>query len=111
MGATLLVNIWAISRDQSSWPEEPLAFRPERFLAGGFHEGVDLKGGNFELIPFSTGRRICTGMSLGLRMVQFMTATLVHAFDWRLGEAAGKFDMVEAYGFGQRVEEEDRPLE
>ncbi|KAK8934002.1 Flavonoid 3'-monooxygenase [Platanthera zijinensis] len=101
-GATLLVNIWAISRDPSSWPEEPLAFRPERFLAGGFHEGVDVKGGDFELIPFGAGRRICAGMSLGLRMVQFMTATLVHAFDWRLGEAAGKLDMEEAYGLTLR---------
>ncbi|KAK8962474.1 Flavonoid 3'-monooxygenase [Platanthera guangdongensis] len=101
-GATLLVNIWAISRDQSSWPEEPLAFKPERFLAGGFHEGVDVKGGDFELIQFGAGRRICAGMSLGLRMVQFMTATLVHAFDWRLGEAARKLDMEEAYGLTLR---------
>ncbi|KAK8971441.1 Flavonoid 3'-monooxygenase [Platanthera guangdongensis] len=41
-------------------------------------------------------------MRLGLRMVQFMMATLVHAFDWRLGEAARKLDMEEAYGLTLR---------
>nr|BBG28367.1 flavonoid 3'-hydroxylase 1 [Cymbidium hybrid cultivar] len=103
-GATLLVNVWSIGRDPSMWPDEPLAFRPGRFLAGGRHEGVDVKGNDFELIPFGAGRRICVGLSLGLRMVQFMTATLIHAFDWELagGETAEKLDMEEAYGLTLR---------
>jgi flavonoid 3'-monooxygenase len=99
-GTTLLVNVWAISRDPASWGPDALEFRPERFLAGGLHESVDMKGGDYELIPFGAGRRICAGLSWGLRMVTLMTATLVHTFDWSLvnGMTAKELDMEEAYG-------------
>ncbi|XP_066317522.1 flavonoid 3'-monooxygenase CYP75B3-like [Miscanthus floridulus] len=98
-GTTLLVNVWAIARDPEAWPE-PLQFRPDRFHPGGSHAGVDVKGSDFELIPFGAGRRICAGLSWGLRMVTLMTATLVHALDWDLadGMTADKLDMEEAYG-------------
>ncbi|XP_072978874.1 flavonoid 3'-monooxygenase CYP75B137 [Typha angustifolia] len=98
-GATLLVNVWAIARDPTSWPD-PLEFRPARFFSGGPQERMDVKGNDFELIPFGAGRRICAGMSLGFKMVQFMTATLVHAFDWALpkGQSPENLDMEEAYG-------------
>ncbi|KAJ3673846.1 hypothetical protein LUZ60_005838 [Juncus effusus] len=96
---TLLVNVWAISKDPAVW-KDPLKFDPARFLPGGSHEHADVKGNDFELIPFGAGRRICAGMSLGLRMVQIMTATLVQAFDWELPEGLTpeKLDMEEAYG-------------
>ncbi|KAM1036136.1 hypothetical protein ACFX13_039928 [Malus domestica] len=98
-GATLLVNVWAISRDPAQW-SEPLEFRPERFLPGGEKPNVDVKGNDFEVIPFGAGRRICAGMTLGLRMVSLMTATLVHGFDWTLadGLTPEKLNMDEAYG-------------
>ncbi|KAK3028038.1 hypothetical protein RJ639_038759 [Escallonia herrerae] len=98
-GSTLLVNVWAIARDPDMW-SEPLAFRPERFLPGGEKPNADVKGNDFEVIPFGAGRRICAGMSLGLRMVQLLTATLLHAFNWDLpeGQMAEKLDMEEAYG-------------
>ncbi|KAL9255746.1 Flavonoid 3'-monooxygenase-like protein [Drosera capensis] len=92
--STLLVNVWAIARDPEAW-SDPLKFRPERFLPGGERPGADVRGNDFEVIPFGAGRRICAGMSLGLRMVMVLTATLVHGFDW---EANEKLDMEEAYG-------------
>lgn len=96
---TLFVNVWAIARDPEVWPN-PLKFDPHRFLPGGKHAHVGVKGSDFELIPFGAGRRVCAGLSLGWKMVQFMTATLVHAFDWALpeGMTAEKLDMEEAYG-------------
>ncbi|KAJ8752741.1 hypothetical protein K2173_007051 [Erythroxylum novogranatense] len=98
-GSTLLVNVWAISHDPNEW-SEPMEFRPERFSPGGEKAPVDVRGNDFELIPFGAGRRICAGMSLGLRMVQLMTATLIHAFDWELadGLTPNKLNMDEAYG-------------
>nr|QNN89098.1 cytochrome P450 [Azadirachta indica] len=98
-GSTLLVNVWAIARDPNQWPD-PLKFRPQRFLPGGEKFNVDVRGNDFELIPFGAGRRICAGMNLGLRMVQLMAATLVHAFDWELpsGLMPEKLNMEEAYG-------------
>lgn len=98
-GSTLLVNVWAIARDPDAWAE-PLEFRPERFLPGGEKPNADVRGNDFEVIPFGAGRRICAGMSLGLRMVQLLTATLVHAFDWDLadGQSTEKLNMDEAYG-------------
>lgn len=105
-GSTVLVNVWAIARDPNEWAE-PLEFRPDRFLAGGEKPNVDVKGNDFEVIPFGAGRRICAGINLGLRMVQLLTATLIHAFDWELpdGLMPEKLDMEEAYGLTlQRAE-------
>nr|ACM62746.1 flavonoid 3'-hydroxylase [Garcinia mangostana] len=98
-GATLLVNVWAIARDPDVWAE-PLVFMPERFLPGGEKAKVDVRGNDFELIPFGGGRRICAGLSYGLRVVYLMAATLLHAFDWELanGLIPEKLNMDEAYG-------------
>uniref|UniRef100_A0A2P2MYI4 Flavonoid 3'-monooxygenase n=1 Tax=Rhizophora mucronata TaxID=61149 RepID=A0A2P2MYI4_RHIMU len=98
-GCTLLVNVWAISHDPEEWAE-PLEFRPERFLPGGEKPQADVRGNDYELIPFGAGRRICAGMSLGVRMVTLLTATLAHAFDWELADGLmpEKLNMEEAYG-------------
>ncbi|KAJ9131525.1 hypothetical protein P3X46_035180 [Hevea brasiliensis] len=97
--STLLVNIWAIARDPTIWAD-PLKFKLERFLAGGENAGVDVKGNDFELIPFGAGRRICAGMSMALRMVHLLVGTLVHAFEWDLADGLKPADlnMEEAYG-------------
>ncbi|KAI9173765.1 hypothetical protein LWI28_006130 [Acer negundo] len=55
-GAQVLVNVWAIGRDGTTW-DDPNSFVPERFLGSD----VDVRGQNFELIPFGAGRRICPG--------------------------------------------------
>nr|CAD1837903.1 unnamed protein product [Ananas comosus var. bracteatus] len=97
--ATLLVNIlghWS----RPGYLARSTRIQPGPISPGGANESVDVKGNDFELIPFGAGRRICAGLSLGLRMVQLMTATLVHAFDWTLpdGQPPEKLDMEEAYG-------------
>ncbi|XP_042500532.1 geraniol 8-hydroxylase-like [Macadamia integrifolia] len=75
--AIVFVNVWGIARDPKVWPE-PLGFKPERFLGSE----MDVKGQDFEILPFGTGRRLCVGLPLGLRMVQYSLASLLHAFEW-----------------------------
>nr|QBF29342.1 flavonoid 3 hydroxylase [Crocus sativus]QBF29343.1 flavonoid 3' hydroxylase [Crocus sativus] len=97
--ATLFVNIWAMGRDPTIWPD-PMEFRPSRFLPGGQGEHVEVRGTHFELMPFGAGRRICAGTSMGIRVVHSTVATLIHAFDWKLpeGQSADGIDMGEAFG-------------
>lgn len=68
-GARVLVNVWAMGRDDEVWAE-PEDFAPERFLG----RDVDFRGRDFELIPFGSGRRLgcclcfwprCCGRSSG----------------------------------------------
>ncbi|PHT28280.1 Geraniol 8-hydroxylase [Capsicum baccatum] len=46
-GSQVLINLWAIGRDVNFW-EDPLMFKPERFWSSN----LDIKGQDFELIPF-----------------------------------------------------------
>ncbi|CAN6203077.1 unnamed protein product [Urochloa humidicola] len=91
-GARVLVNVWAIARDPASWPDEPAAFRPERFLSGGggggaaAAAGVDVRGAHFELLPFGAGRRMCPAVDLAMKIVAAGVANLVQGFAWRLPE-------------------------
>nr|QWK52372.1 cytochrome P450 76C8 [Isatis tinctoria] len=77
--AQILVNAWAIGRDSRVW-ENAERFEPERFL------GRDLEsiGKDFEMIPFGAGRRMCPGISLALRIVPHMLASLIYSFEWAL---------------------------
>ncbi|XP_047327595.1 flavonoid 3',5'-hydroxylase 1-like [Impatiens glandulifera] len=89
----LSVNIWAIGRDSSVW-ENPMEFKPERFLSGEKAK-VDPRGNDFELIPFGAGRRICAGARMGITLVEYVLGSLVHSFDWKLVE---ELNMDETFG-------------
>ncbi|XP_052723097.1 cytochrome P450 82A1-like [Vigna angularis] len=77
-GTRLITNIWKIQTDSNVW-EDPLDFKPERFLTT--HKDIDIRGHNFELLPFGSGRRKCPGITFGLQMVHFNLATLLHSFE------------------------------
>ncbi|KAK2384124.1 cytochrome P450 78A5 [Trifolium repens] len=76
-GTTAMVNMWAISHDSSIW-EDPLTFKPERFLK----EDVSIMGSDLRLAPFGAGRRVCPGRALGLATVHLWLAQLLHNFVW-----------------------------
>nr|XP_018625853.1 geraniol 8-hydroxylase-like [Nicotiana tomentosiformis] len=94
-GSQVLINAWAIGRDSTFW-EDPLVFKPERFWSSN----MDMRGQDFELIPFGAGRRICPGLPLALRMVPVMFGSLLNSFNWKLeaGIAPTDLDMEGKFG-------------
>ena len=93
-GTQLMVNAWKIHRDGRVW-SDPNDFKPERFLTS--HKDVDVKGQNYELVPFSSGRRACPGASLALRVVHLTLARLLHSFDVA-SPSNQVVDMTESFG-------------
>ncbi|KAJ9139919.1 hypothetical protein P3X46_030611 [Hevea brasiliensis] len=91
----ILVNVWAIGRDSSAW-EDPLLFKPERFLGSS----LDLKGRDFEFLPFGSGRRICPGLPMATRQLPLILSSLIHCFDWSLenGVDPAELNMTEKFG-------------
>jgi len=75
----IIVNIWAIGRDPSE---------------------IDVRGHDFQLIPFGSGRRGCPGMQSGLTVVRLVVAQIVHCFDWELPNnmLPTELDMTEEFG-------------
>ncbi|KAI3796979.1 hypothetical protein L1987_39666 [Smallanthus sonchifolius] len=97
----VLVNVWAIGRDPRTW-EDALEFKPERFL--DHDKMVDYKGHNFEFIPFGSGRRMCPAIPLASRVLPLALGTLLHKFDWVLGDGLkpAEMDMNERMGITLR---------
>ncbi|CAL5362521.1 unnamed protein product [Camellia sinensis] len=66
----ILVNSWAMGRDPSIWSDNVGEFLLERFMDGH----MDIRGRDFQLIPFGSGRRGCPGMHLGLTNIRLVVA-------------------------------------
>ncbi|KAG4193803.1 hypothetical protein ERO13_A06G014600v2 [Gossypium hirsutum] len=77
-GTGLILNLQNIQRDSQIW-EDPLKFRPERFMTT--HKDIDVKGHDFELIPFSSGKRMCPGVSFALKILELTLANVLHWFE------------------------------
>ncbi|KAL1830992.1 hypothetical protein DCAR_0100963 [Daucus carota subsp. sativus] len=91
----IIVNTWAIGRDPKVWKDAE-TFNPERFVGST----IDLRGRDFELLPFGSGRRGCPGIQLGLTVMRLVVAQLLHCFDWDLpnGMQPSELDMTEEFG-------------
>uniref|UniRef100_A0A5B6Z0C9 Cytochrome P450 CYP736A12-like n=1 Tax=Davidia involucrata TaxID=16924 RepID=A0A5B6Z0C9_DAVIN len=91
----ILINSWALGRDPKVWSDNVEEFFPERFAGSN----IDLRGRDFQLIPFGSGRRGCPGMQLGLINIRLVVAQLVHCFHWELpnGMSPGELDMSEKF--------------
>ena len=92
----VIINFWAIGRDPNIWSKNVEEFYPERFIG----KDIDVRGQDFELIPFGAARRGCPGMQWGLLIVKLVVAQFAHCFTWELpnGMQPEKLDMVEEFG-------------
>ncbi|XP_038998019.1 xanthotoxin 5-hydroxylase CYP82C2-like [Hibiscus syriacus] len=54
-------------------------FRPERFLTT--HKHINVRGQNFEFIPFGSGRKVCPGISSALQILNLNLAVLLQSFE------------------------------
>uniref|UniRef100_A0A0E0EZV6 Cytochrome P450 n=1 Tax=Oryza meridionalis TaxID=40149 RepID=A0A0E0EZV6_9ORYZ len=96
-GATVNFMVAEIGRDEREW-EKPMEFIPERFLAGGDGDGVDVTGSReIRMMPFGAGRRICAGLNVGVMHLEYLVGSMVMEFEWK--EVAG--DEVE---FAEKLE-------
>ncbi|XP_022944211.1 cytochrome P450 89A2-like [Cucurbita moschata] len=78
------VNFMAaeMGRGADVW-EDPMAFKPERFMGGGA-AGFDVTGSKeIKMMPFGAGRRICPGYGLGILHLEYFLANLVWKFEWK----------------------------
>ncbi|XP_055834322.1 trimethyltridecatetraene synthase-like isoform X1 [Solanum dulcamara] len=78
-GTSVYVNAWSLGRNSKYW-DRPEEFIPERFI----ENNIDIKGQNFTLLPFGSGRRRCPGYKLGMKITQIIMANLLHGFNWKL---------------------------
>ncbi|KAG5007202.1 hypothetical protein JHK85_025744 [Glycine max] len=95
-GTQIIVNAWAIARDPLYW-DQPLEFKPERFL----NSSIDIKGHDFQVIPFGAGRRGCPGITFALVVNELVLAYLVHQFNWTVPDGVvgdQALDMTESTG-------------
>ncbi|OVA07937.1 Cytochrome P450 [Macleaya cordata] len=98
MKTKLIVNAWAIGRDQEYWSDAD-SFKPERFNGCS----LDYKGTNFEYIPFGAGRRMCPGVSFGIANIELPLAHLLYHFDWKLANGLKPEDLDMSESFGATV--------
>lgn len=90
------INAWAIQRDPEFW-ENPEEFLPERFE----HGQVDSKVHDISFFPFGFGRRGCPGVNFAIATVEYVLASLLYWFDWKLPETSSRVedvDMGEVFG-------------
>lgn len=80
---TLNFMVAKMSWDPKVW-EDPMVFKPERFLSGGEGGGgevFDIMGSReIKMMPFGASRRICPGSSLA--MLSFRVFDLKWASTW-----------------------------
>ncbi|KAF0921277.1 hypothetical protein E2562_003085 [Oryza meyeriana var. granulata] len=97
-GTKVIVNVWSIMRDPSSWAR-PEQFEPERFAGAGDADehapaACSFRGGELlEFMPFGAGRRACPGTPMATRVVTLILASLLHAFEWRLPDGMRPCDV------------------
>ncbi|KAF3657574.1 putative diphthamide biosynthesis protein 2-like [Capsicum annuum] len=97
-GTRLWVNTMKLHRDPKIW-SNPDTFDPERFLTS--QAGVDVRGQQYEFIPFGSGRRSCPGITYATQVTHLAIAHLLQGFDFST-PSDDPLDMKEGVGITMR---------
>lgn len=91
----LIVNLYAVMRDPNFW-EDPLEFKPERFLTSSRSGQEDDRNEQaMKYLPFSGGRRGCPASKLTYMVLGTAIGMMVQCFEWKIqGE---KVNMDDSY--------------
>ncbi|XP_073046720.1 cytochrome P450 89A2-like [Primulina eburnea] len=80
--ATVNFLVAEMGWDPKVW-EDPMEFKPERFLPTSSGEAFDITGSReIKMMPFGAGRRICPGSALALLHLEYFVANLIWNFKW-----------------------------
>ncbi|GMF30300.1 unnamed protein product [Phytophthora fragariaefolia] len=73
-GVDIVYSAWFMGRNNAMWGDDPLKFRPERWLA------MEKRPSAYEFPVFQAGPRICPGMNLAILEAKFFLATTLDRF-------------------------------
>lgn len=99
-GAEVHFNVMQLALEEKVW-EDPMEFRPERFLEHGDRSGkvVDITGSReIKMMPFGAGRRMCPGYGLAILHLEYFVANLVREFEWKTVDGE-EVDLSEKFEF------------
>ncbi|KAJ6410412.1 hypothetical protein OIU84_007207 [Salix udensis] len=87
---TVVFMLADIGWDPNSW-EDPMAFKPERFLSSiGSRDAFDITGSReIKMMPFGVGRRMCPGYGLAMLILEYFVANLIWSFEWKAVDGDG----------------------
>ncbi|CAI9774058.1 unnamed protein product [Fraxinus pennsylvanica] len=90
-GSHVLLSRIGLGLNPESW-EEPLKYNPERHLSGNVSK-VDLSEPNLRFVTFSTGKRACTGQTIGTILTIMALGRLIQGFTWSVPPNVEKIDL------------------
>ncbi|KAJ6410397.1 hypothetical protein OIU84_007193 [Salix udensis] len=86
---TVVFMLADIGWDPNSW-EDPMAFKPERFLSSSGGDSFDITGSReIKMMPFGVGRRMCPGYGLAMLILEYFVANLIWSFEWKAVDGNG----------------------
>ena len=91
-GTIVMANLYNVHHDPKVW-EDPESFRPERFLKEEDGKMVVVKNEN--LVPFSTGKRVCLAESMAQTEFFLFLTGLLQNFDFVFADDVPGMDHVD----------------